>query len=74
MRAKDVTNTIDLALAASGYDRAVVQNKPRLLSDNGSCYISGDLADWLEEQKMDHVRGAPFHPKNRVKSNAGIRP
>jgi transposase InsO family protein len=45
MRAIDVTYTIELALAASGYDQAVVQHKPCLLSDNGSCYISGDLAN-----------------------------
>ena len=67
MRAKDVTDTIELALAASGCDQAVVQHKPRLLSDNGSCYISGELADWLGEQKMDHVRGAPFHPQTQGK-------
>jgi putative transposase len=67
MRASDVTETIALALTASGCDRAVVQHKPRLLSDNGSCYISGDLAKWLEDQKMDHVRGAPFHPQTQGK-------
>ena len=67
MRARDVTDTIELALAASGCDRAVVQHKPRLLSDNGSCYISGELADWLERHKMDHVRGAPFHPQTQGK-------
>ena len=66
MRAKDVTDTIELAMATSGCDQeAVVQHKPRLLSDNGSCYISSELADWLEEQKMDHVRGAPFHPQTQ---------
>ncbi|SEP24533.1 Integrase core domain-containing protein, partial [Salinihabitans flavidus] len=67
MRAEDVTDTIELALAASGCDQAVVRHKPRLLSDNGSCYISGDLAKWLEDQKMDHVRGAPFHPQTQGK-------
>jgi len=35
--------------------------------DNGSCYISGDLAEWLEDHKMDHVRGAPFHPQTQGK-------
>ena len=67
MRASDVTETIELALSASGCDKAVVQHKPRLLSDNGSCYISGELADWLETKKMDHVRGAPFHPQTQGK-------
>ena len=35
MRAEDVTDTLDLALAASGCDQANVLHKPRLLSDNG---------------------------------------
>lgn len=34
MRAEDVTDTLDLALAASGCDSATVLHKPRLLSDN----------------------------------------
>ena len=67
MRAEDVTATIELALAASGCDHAVVRHMPRLLSDNGSCYISSDLAKWLEDHKMDHVRGAPFHPQTQGK-------
>ena len=67
MRASDVTETIELALVASGCDQAVVQHKPRLLSDNGSCYISGELAEWMEKQKMEHVRGAPFHPQTQGK-------
>ena len=67
MRADDVTDTIEMALQASGCDQAVIRHKPRLLSDNGSCYISGDLAKWLKDQKMDHVRGAPFHPQTQGK-------
>ena len=62
-KTKDVTDTLKLALQASGFDRAKVMHKPRLLSDNGSSYISGDLAEWLAEYKMDHVRGAPHHPQ-----------
>jgi transposase InsO family protein len=56
-----MTDAIELALTASGFNQAVVRHKPRLLSDNGSCYISGDLAEWLERQSMTHIRGAPFH-------------
>ena len=63
MRAEDVTDTIELALTASSGDQAVVCHKPRLFSDNGSWYISGDLAEWLEGQNMTHVRGASFHPQ-----------
>ena len=67
MKANDVTATLKLALEASGCNHANVVHKPRLLSDNGSSYISGDLADWLEEQGMDHVRGAPYHPQTQGK-------
>ncbi|WP_171241541.1 IS3 family transposase [Ruegeria sp. HKCCA5491] len=67
MKTEDVTDTLDLALHASGCDQATVLHKPRLLSDNGSSYISGELAEWLEDQKMDHVRGAPYHPQTQGK-------
>lgn len=43
------------------------QSRPRLLSDSGSSYIASDLADWLEEKKMSHVRGAPYHPQTQGK-------
>jgi transposase InsO family protein len=67
MKAGDVTDTLELALEASGCDRATVRHKPRLLSDNGSSYISHDLAEWLEDQGMDHVRGTPNHPQTQGK-------
>ena len=61
MRASYVTNTLTLALEATGFDKAEVIHKPYLLSDNGSSYIAGDHADWLDERGMGHVRGAPNH-------------
>lgn len=67
MRVEDVTETLDLALAASGLDQVRVQHRPRLLSDNGSSYIAGDLAEWLERKGMEHVRGAPRHPQTQGK-------
>lgn len=67
MKSGDVTDTLDLALKASGCDRVTVVHKPRLLSDNGSSYISSELADWLEDQQMEHVRGAPYHPQTQGK-------
>ena len=67
MRAEDVTDTLDMALAASGCDHANVLHRPRLLSDNGPSYIAGELADYLDGKAMDHVRGAPFHPQTQGK-------
>jgi len=67
MRAEDVTDTLDRALAASGCDSATVLHKPRLLSDNGPSYIAGELAEYIEANKMSHVRGAPCHPQTQGK-------
>jgi transposase InsO family protein len=73
MKAKDVTATLDLALFASGLDKMTLVHRPRLLSGNGSSYVASDLADWLDKQNIEHVRGAPYHPQTRAKSSAGIR-
>lgn len=67
MKAQDVTDTLDLALAKSGLDQANVGHRPRLLSDNGASYISGDLAEWLDDKKIEHIRGAPYHPQTQGK-------
>jgi transposase InsO family protein len=67
MKTSDVTNTLNLALQSSGCDQAHVAHKPQLLSDNRSSYVSGELAEWLEDKKMGHVRGAPYHPQTQGK-------
>ena len=67
MRTQDVTDTLDLALEASGCDQVHVVHKPRLLSDNGSSYVSGELAEWLQDKGMKHSRGAPYHPQTQGK-------
>ena len=65
MKAADVTETVEMALTASGLDGA--RHRPRLLSDNGSSYVAGDLATWLGKQGLKHVRGAPNHPMTQGK-------
>ncbi len=67
MKTTDVTETLERALKASGCDQVNVIHKPRLLSDNGASYISGELADWLEDNGMQHTRGAPYHPQTQGK-------
>ena len=67
MCASDVTDTLDMALEASGCDHANVLHRPRLLSDNGPSYIAGELAEYIEANRMSHVRGAPFHPQTQGK-------
>jgi hypothetical protein len=66
--------TLDLALHASGCDQVHVARKPRLLSElpviappvrattgDGSSYVSGELAEWLQDKGMKYCRGAPYH-------------
>ena len=67
MKASDVTDTLELALEASGCDNVKVIHKPRLLSDNGASYVAGELADFLADKGMGHVRGAPYHPQTQGK-------
>ena len=67
MKASDVTDTLELALQASGCDQIDVNRRPKLLSDNGSSYIATELAEWLDDRGMDHVRGAPYHPQTQGK-------
>ena len=67
MKADDVTATLEMALDASGLDKAKMFHRPRLLSDNGSSYVSDDLAKWMERHDMAHVRGAPYHPMTQGK-------
>jgi putative transposase len=67
MQVSDVTDTLNLALAASGCASANVQHKPRLLSDNGPSYIAADLAKWLSRRNIEHIRGAPCHPQTQGK-------
>lgn len=62
MKAEDVTETIEEALLVSQ-----TKHPPKLLSDNGSCYISHELADYLIEKDMKHVRGRPLHPQTQGK-------
>jgi putative transposase len=67
MKALDVTETLDLARAKAGVDQVRVVHRPRLLSDNGPCYLSGELATYLDRHGIAHTRGAPYHPMTQGK-------
>ena len=65
MAASDVTDTLELALEASGCNEVRVRHRPRLLSDNGHSYLAGDLAKWLDDRRIEHIRGATCHPQTQ---------
>ena len=67
MSASDVSETLDDALRFTGLDSVKVDHKPRLLSDNGPCYVSGELAEYLKDRGMSHTRGRPYHPQTQGK-------
>ena len=67
MAATDVATTLDLARVKAGVDRVAVHHRPRLLSDNGPCYISGELATYLATHGLTHTRGKPYHPMTQGK-------
>jgi putative transposase len=68
MAAMDVQATLQAALVRAGLVGGVrVRHRPRLLSDNGPAYLSGALRAFLREQRIEHTRGAPFHPMTQGK-------
>ena len=67
MQADDVKNTLELATAKTGVSGAQVRHRPRLLSDNGSCYLAGDLQEYLDKKGIKHIRGRPYHPMTQGK-------
>ena len=67
MNADDVKITLDEAIEKTGADQVAVNHRPRLLSDNGPCYLSKELKEYLNEQAMEHTRGAPYHPQTQGK-------
>ena len=67
MAAEDVQDTLDMAIEYTGIDKVKVRHRPRLLSDNGPCYLSSKLAEYLDDRKMIHTRGRPYHPQTQGK-------
>ena len=67
MSATDVQDTLLMALASTRLDHALVEHRPRLLSDNGSCYVSESLRSFLERRHIEHTRSAPYHPMTQGK-------
>lgn len=64
MRAPDVMQTVETALAYTGIPK---DKRPKLLSDNGSCYISAELKKYLEAKNIQPIHGRPGHPQTQGK-------
>ncbi|VDH15494.1 Integrase core domain [Algoriella xinjiangensis] len=65
MKAEDLKRTVEKAIEKA---KIKTKQKPKLLADNGPCYVSNELKDYLKNtQKMKHVRGKPLHPQTQGK-------
>ncbi|MFH1892820.1 MAG: hypothetical protein ABIK83_09105 [Candidatus Zixiibacteriota bacterium] len=51
-----------------------IRHRPRLLSDNGPCYVSGELKKYLERHGIEHTKGAPYHPSDDSGENRAVSP
>jgi putative transposase len=67
MGVDDVKETLEMAKERTDLKYVKVKHRPRHLSDNGPCFISGALDDYLRQNMIDHVRGAPYHPMTQGK-------
>jgi putative transposase len=67
MSADEVKLTLEEAILFTGIRQVKIVSRPRLLSDNGPCYISKALSDYLDEEGIGHTPGKPYHPMTQGK-------
>jgi putative transposase len=67
MTAGDVEETLQMALDKVNVTHVKVKHRPRLLSDNGPAFVSQALKEYLQQYRLKHIRGAPYHPMTQGK-------
>ena len=67
MSANSLIEVIQEAVDASGMTDVPVEDRTRLLSDNGSGYISRAFRDYLRLVGIRHILAAPYHPQTNGK-------
>ena len=64
MKAEDVQRTVDQAIQNAALSK---QQRPKLLSDNGSCYIASELKEYLQTKHITHIHDRPLHLQTQGK-------
>lgn len=64
MKETDVEDSIDAAMLKSNLKPG---ERPKLLSDNGSCYIANDFKVYAAKNEIKHIRGRVRHPQTQGK-------
>ena len=64
MKTPDVARNVEVALEKTGLKKG---QRPKILSDNGSCYVSQDIKAFMKDKGITQVHGAPMHPQTQGK-------
>ncbi len=67
MSANSFIEVVQEAVDATGMTDVPVENRTRLLSDNGAGYVSRAFRDYLNLVGISHILAAPFHPQTNGK-------
>jgi len=67
MSAEEVKLTLEEAILFTGIRQVKIVSRSRQLSNNGPCYISKALSNYLEEEGIGHTRGKPYHSMTQGK-------
>ena len=59
--------------AAVAYYKSLGVTVQRVMTDNGSCYLSKDFADACKQLKIRHIRTRPYTPKTNGKAERFIQ-
>ncbi len=67
MSANSLIEVVQDAVDATGMTDVPVEDRTRLLSDNGAGYVSRAFRDYLTLVGIGHILSAPFHPQTNGK-------
>jgi len=67
MSADSLIEVVQEAVDTTGMTDVPVENRTRLLSDNGAGYVSRAFRDYLRLVGIEHILAAPFHPQTNGK-------
>ena len=67
MAADSLIEVVQQAIDATGMTEVPVEDRTKLLSDNGAGYVSRAFRDYLHLVGISHILAAPFHPQTNGK-------
>jgi transposase InsO family protein len=67
MSANSLIEVIQAAVDATGMTDVPVEDRTKLLSDNGAGYVSKVFRDYLHLVGIEHILAAPYHPQTNGK-------